>query len=455
MPAPTSAIWFRKNGGIWNNDASADPATNTGGIDLSAISGQTLYATGQGTGDALQTFNFGASSFSFSVPAGFTAGWPHSGGGFTSFDPATAQGSVQLTNSNLTLGNNTTPGMCQSLDGYAAGKLYFEYTCGHQDLFNNFAGGGVGRLNALLPQWVGGGGFNSMDPNGGGVCIGGFNSSWICHIFALTVDVLPAPFVYIQDDIISVAVLIGGSGPPPSGATVTTAELWFGQTGGFVDMSVESNRRKFIALSGGAPDLGVDGSAPFGVSPPVYLTRRGVPATFAANNGRGGPFIVSGGSLVAGSTEPPPVSTSVTTPQSFSPGQGLLGDYRNGNLYAFNPATYTDDGTRRIWLRRWRALAQGGIQAKSFHYVAVSMQTGIGVLDTENPQVMLRWSDDGGHSWSNYRILPVGRKGATKFTVKANRLGATRRFSGSDRIFEMSSTDPFKVAILDADVDVS
>lgn len=244
-------------------------------------------------------------------------------------------------------------------------------------------------------------------------------------------------------------------GPPPSGGPVTMAELWFASTGGFVDMAVESNRRKFISVNGGAQDLGETGEAPFGVTPPAYLSRRGPPATFAVNNGRGGQFITSGGTLTVGATNPPGVASSTTVATPFRPGQGILGDYRNGNLYAFNPATYTDNGTRRKWVRRWRALPQGSIQAKSFHYLAVSMETGAGVLDSETPQLMLRWSDDGGNTWSNYRILPVGPKGATTFTVKANRMGMTRRFSGSDRIFELSSTDPFKVAILDADIDVS
>jgi hypothetical protein len=37
--------------------------------------------------------------------------------------------------------------------------------------------------------------------------------------------------------------------------------------------------------------------------------------------------------------------------------------------------------------------------------------------------------------------------------VKFNRLGAQRRFSPSVRVFELSSTDPFKVAILGAEME--
>lgn len=237
--------------------------------------------------------------------------------------------------------------------------------------------------------------------------------------------------------------------------STTMADLWFSNTSGFVDLTDVTNRRKFISDTGGAQNLGPDGSTPFGVAPVVFLTRNGVPDTFAVNNGRGGEFGITGGDLAAGASAPMGTSTSVTTGGSFSPGKGVLGDYRNGNLYAFNPATYLDNGTQRKWVRRWRGMPSATMVATRFSYLAIAMQTGIGVPPTDNPQVMLRWSDDGGRSWSNYRLLSVGKTGQTAFTVKANRLGSTRRFAGSDRIFELSSTDPFGVAILDAEVDVS
>lgn len=64
-------IWFRKNGGNWNNSGTADPATNTGGLDTSAITG-TLYAavTVFSNGDQF-TANFGASAWTYAPPSGF------------------------------------------------------------------------------------------------------------------------------------------------------------------------------------------------------------------------------------------------------------------------------------------------------------------------------------------------------------------------------------------------
>lgn len=69
-------IWFRvAPSGLWNNSGTADPATGTGGISISALSGALypVYINGQAA-DAV-TANFGASGFTGSVPSGFTSGF--------------------------------------------------------------------------------------------------------------------------------------------------------------------------------------------------------------------------------------------------------------------------------------------------------------------------------------------------------------------------------------------
>lgn len=64
------------------------------------------------------------------------------------------------------------------------------------------------------------------------------------------------------------------------------AELWFDQT--FLDISVESNRRKFIDASGFPVDLGTDGSTPTGSVPLAYFN--GDTDTWHTNEGDGGVF---------------------------------------------------------------------------------------------------------------------------------------------------------------------
>lgn len=260
---------------------------------------------------------------------------------------------------------------------------------------------------------------------------------------------------YALDTTGNTFIKMTGITPPVTHPSVTIADLWFSQTQGFVDLTVASNRRNFFSVDGGAQSLASDGSAPFGVTPPVFLTNTGMPASFGTNAGRGGAFIASGGTLAAGGSDPLLSSETTTTVQENSAGNGVLGDYASGNLYAFNPRTLTDNGAPRRWLRRWRALPQTALGAKRFGSLVIQVQTGIGVPDGDKPQIVLRWSDDGGKSWSNERIQAAGQLGATAQTLKFNRLGATRRFGRPDRIFELSSSDPFLTAIIDAEVDVS
>jgi hypothetical protein len=67
-------IWFRTNAGNWNNNPASDPATNAGGIDISALVGGPYYAFGQGGNSGQEdslTANFGKSPYAHSVPSGF------------------------------------------------------------------------------------------------------------------------------------------------------------------------------------------------------------------------------------------------------------------------------------------------------------------------------------------------------------------------------------------------
>lgn len=70
--ADNERVWFRVNGGNWNLSGTADPATNTGGIDVSASSGPWMPALETfGTGNQA-TANFGATAFTDAIPSGFS-----------------------------------------------------------------------------------------------------------------------------------------------------------------------------------------------------------------------------------------------------------------------------------------------------------------------------------------------------------------------------------------------
>jgi hypothetical protein len=70
-----------------------------------------------------------------------------------------------------------------------------------------------------------------------------------------------------------------------------------------------------------------------------------------------------------------------------------------------------------------------------------------------NPQVMLRWSDDGGHTWSNEHWRSMGKIGEFGYRTIWRRLGMTTKIR--DRVYEVSGTDPVKIAIMGAELQVS
>jgi hypothetical protein len=69
--------WIRKNGGNWNGDAAANPATGAGGVTIAAGSFAPLvrFAAAVVSTDQM-TGNFGQSSFAYTVPSGFNSYWP-------------------------------------------------------------------------------------------------------------------------------------------------------------------------------------------------------------------------------------------------------------------------------------------------------------------------------------------------------------------------------------------
>lgn len=161
----------------------------------------------------------------------------------------------------------------------------------------------------------------------------------------------------------------------------------------------------------------------------------------------------------------------------------LVGDWLHGLLYAFDPTVYSDNNQTQRWLRSWRALppGQNNLLRTAHHALQIDCESGVGLLDAEtfllltednnfliteggnyiaavgsptlqgvDPQVMLRWSDDGGHTWSNEHWASMGKIGGYYHRVFWRRLGMTLKLR--DRVYEISGTDPVKIAIMGAEV---
>ena len=127
----------------------------------------------------------------------------------------------------------------------------------------------------------------------------------------------------------------------------------------------------------------------------------------------------------------------------------LVGDYVTGRVYALDLDTHTDNGD--AILRQRRTSTSEGLQARLFYSsVQVDMETGIGQGNGQglDPLLMLRYSNDGGHTWSNEKTASLGRIGEYSNRVRFNRLGA-----GRNRLWEISMTDPVKFAVFGAVVE--
>ena len=143
--------------------------------------------------------------------------------------------------------------------------------------------------------------------------------------------------------------------------------------------------------------------------------------------------------------------------QVFFNSDVLVGDYQNGNIYAFDLDDFSDNGSIQKWLRSWRALptGQNNLKRTAQHSLQLDLETGVGLNlgQGSDPQVMLRWSDDGGHTWSNEHWVSIGKIGEFYRRAIWRRLGMTMKIR--DRVYEVSGTDPVKIAIVGAELLVS
>lgn len=134
--------------------------------------------------------------------------------------------------------------------------------------------------------------------------------------------------------------------------------------------------------------------------------------------------------------------------------QVIVGDYNDGRIYAFDLETYSDDDQPQRWLRSWRALPQdqNTLVRTAQHSLQLDAETGVGLNSGQGdaPEAMLRWSDDGGHTWSNEHWSSMGAIGAYGTRTFWRRLGMTNKLR--DRVYEVSGTDPVKIAIVGANL---
>lgn len=142
----------------------------------------------------------------------------------------------------------------------------------------------------------------------------------------------------------------------------------------------------------------------------------------------------------------------------FFNGVHVVGDYVSGNLYALEMSTHDDDEDAQKWVRAWRALPTGAnnLNRTFQHSLQIDCETGVGLdgdVQGSDPTVMLEWSDDGGHTWSNGHNRSMGRIGEFGRRVIYRRLGSTEKIR--DRVYRLSGTDPVPITIVGAELHLS
>jgi len=142
---------------------------------------------------------------------------------------------------------------------------------------------------------------------------------------------------------------------------------------------------------------------------------------------------------------------------AYAFGMHLVGDRLSGNIYQMSIAFNDEAG---INIRRVRRAPHVSTEQQWIRHNALQLdvEPGLGpqppLLDGNgqfrDPVMMLRWSDDGGHTWSNERQLACGQAGQFKKRVIQRRLGRSR-----DRVYEISTTDAIPWRIVDAYLDAT
>jgi hypothetical protein len=156
----------------------------------------------------------------------------------------------------------------------------------------------------------------------------------------------------------------------------------------------------------------------------------------------------------------------------------LVGDWQNGKIYQLDSQNYTDDNQEIRRVRRCPHLTTD-LQRQFFDELQIQFQPGVGLNGISslpntgavagyaiagravaggtyvapvgvNPQAMLRWSNDGGFTWSNENWTTIGAEGQYTNRARWRRLGWAR-----DRVFEVVVTDPINAVIVSANLKAS
>ena len=126
----------------------------------------------------------------------------------------------------------------------------------------------------------------------------------------------------------------------------------------------------------------------------------------------------------------------------------LVGDFINGKIYELRLDAYDEAGATMVATRRASVIRakQDMITVNSIELIS---EPGVGLESGEdedvNPQAILKWSRDGGRTWSAEVDLPLGAIGETENRARTTQLGQGRNW-----VFEVSISAKVKRVITGA-----
>lgn len=135
-------------------------------------------------------------------------------------------------------------------------------------------------------------------------------------------------------------------------------------------------------------------------------------------------------------------------------GKHLIGDYANGIIYDQSLNYYDDNGNPKRWMRICPHINDtDDLDYIYYSRLQIDMQTGVGLITGATaditPQIMLQWSDDGGHKWSNEHWRSAGAIGEYSTRCIWRRIGRSR-----DRVFKAAGSSATQVFIIAAHIQV-
>ena len=131
-------------------------------------------------------------------------------------------------------------------------------------------------------------------------------------------------------------------------------------------------------------------------------------------------------------------------------GKHMVCDTRSATVYMINDKVYTEAGDSIHRLLQSPTINNKNGRAITMSRLELDFGAGSGVSLIENPQAMLSWSDDGGHTFIGEQWRSLGALGQYARRAVWTRLGTFR-----DRIFRLAVTDPVNFALIRAVAEVS